>query len=266
VDLPEYRIQNQREVALWYCLAHRVRKAHKEQRHARNERQQMCSEPDKSQSGSLDTRADSDNVKNNAEQGLRKTNGSGQFGVSNSLVALFTGLLVFIGFLQVWTFIHSDRAYLSVRGFTLKHGAISAGVPIIVLFDVRNTGRHPARVEDFRGELSGQLPRHPRQTDYEAPPSINVERFIPANDVFHSSMGVESGTPPPLIFRQSQINELNNGAHFYFRGFVTYDDGYQIPILHPARIFWFCAVYDPHAVGDSPLFRYCANDEYQYGD
>jgi hypothetical protein len=113
--------------------------------------------------------------------------------------AAFTLGLVVIGYFQVVTFISEDRAYVSVRGFRIKGGAILANQPVTILFDVRNTGRHPAKIDDFRIELSegtGTLPKA-RISNYPEPPTADIESFISGNDAFHGWMASHSngGTP-----------------------------------------------------------------------
>lgn len=101
MSLPEYRLRNQREAALWYCVAgHRKVHARKEQ-------------------------SQSDMEKNSLTEKKRL-----------DWVALFTLMLVIVVFLQLYTYTATERAVVTIADIQFKgKNNLTVGQPLTAVID-----------------------------------------------------------------------------------------------------------------------------------
>jgi hypothetical protein len=174
------------------------------------------------------------------------------------LLLIFVSLLLaFVAVLQLLIFISSDRAYLNIRGFEPERGAISATNPIVIGFDVKNSGRHSAIIDGLAINLSEVLPSDATAAAYP-PRTVILQHFLDPNEAVHGEFHPHdtSGTNS-LTLPQTVINRINNGKqNLYVYGFLVYDDGYEIPHLRGPRVYRFCDFYDPRFSNGS-WFKEC---------
>jgi hypothetical protein len=156
------------------------------------------------------------------------------------VLALFTFLLALVAALQLWAFVQSERAFLSVVGLSI--GGTDGGLPKAsephtrVVLQMRNGGRNTAFIDRFRFDAAygamGPLPQEPQYLDE---PQFGVPRPIPGDTTVPVNDGVAKTFTPDEIdgFRTSK-------GRFSLYGYVKYNDAYW---LFGARTTGYCFTY-----------------------
>lgn len=162
------------------------------------------------------------------------------------VVAFFTGLLFIATSIQVWAFIQSERAFISLDSVTINK--LEAGKPLVIQIVVKNSGKSTATTAVVFYNSDIQLPLHRKYgpNKAELPPVISggtiTFRFF---------------NPDPLT--EDNIRALATGAiDFYVWGYIAFEDEFSI---FGHRIVGFCVVHDR----DSGIgFETCHTKEYTY--
>jgi hypothetical protein len=155
-----------------------------------------------------------------------------------SAVGLFTGVLALLAALQLWAFVQSERAFLSVAGISIDGGLLpKAGDPSYrVTMQVRNAGRNTAFVDRLLlDEAYGPTQPMPQQPEYKdeprlgVPPPIPADTTVPANDHMQRS------------YTQDEIDRIKAGtSRLSLFGYIKYTDELW---LFGNKTTGFCFVY-----------------------
>jgi len=161
-------------------------------------------------------------------------------------IAIFTGLLVIVGALQVWTFIVTERAFLSQESIAFSPGPRpSPHQPIVISFDIRNNGHTTAFMFDANITLkwtSDSLPTRPR---YVRDPQTKmlIKGPLVAGDSWRATFRAKRNNNP-VIMDKPFIDNIEHGkTKVYMYGFVRYHDGFAFNLF--THTIGFCSVYNP---------------------
>jgi hypothetical protein len=180
-------------------------------------------------------------------------------------VAVFTLLLVIVGAFQVWVYMVTERAYLSLSAIGMDSPP-TADKPIVLRLQVKNSGRTTAFVVDanvtvFAVAPNEQLPEKPRYTAGGRVSAIFGP--IVAGDTFFGTVRPQTRDHHPFTWTAPW---LAAGTRMYVFGFVKYDDGFGLLRLGTTRITGFCARYDPVEYPAMGTFATCEEQNYRYGN
>lgn len=164
-------------------------------------------------------------------------------------VAAFTCGLVFVGFVQAWSFIQSERAFVS-----LATASFTAGPPKgLIDVAIKNSGRISATVHRMAVAISNELPPIP---DYPPLAPIALSPIVPDGTIqYHLELG-------PSANDSALIEKIIPGAvTFYFYGMIEYEDGFSILGY---RKNGFCYQYNPNGNRVVSVFNTCTERAYTY--
>jgi hypothetical protein len=158
-----------------------------------------------------------------------------RFGWRLDAVAAFTGLLTIVTGTQVWAFIQSERASVTVVAIG-PNTPIKSNQPLVFGLIMRNGGKSTADIVDGNVTLNfgpNKLPEKPRYI----PGNVTIEGQIISGTDFHSTFR------PHVVFSEEQIAAFQAGReNLYVYGFVSYTDDFSI--LGP-KVVGFCARFNP---------------------
>jgi hypothetical protein len=183
MGLPEYRLRNQREAALWYCLtSHKKIATYNQQDKASNHQYQSMVESDSVAKIRDSIEGQSTKNKDNSAE-MRKRD-------KFDWIAVFTCLLVIVAAFQVLIYIATERAVVTIASVQFK-GTINpvVGQPLIAVIDVKNSGRSTAFVTKARF-YSRLVYRRPFPTRPEYPEFARV-----TNSSINGPLVVDSMAP-----------------------------------------------------------------------
>jgi hypothetical protein len=103
-------------------------------------------------------------------------------------ITLFTGVLVLVGIAQVWSFVASERAFLSVSALQFA-GGLAAEKKVSIKFAIKNSGRTTAFVEDFNVTLKIVTPglsKVPLKPEYKEGAEMAPGGIVPGGAHCHS--------------------------------------------------------------------------------
>jgi hypothetical protein len=176
----------------------------------------------------------------------------------------FTAILCVIGTVQVWTFIASERPFVSVSQIQIAGGELKAEVPLVFIIGVKNSGKETAFVVDSRNIVRTQpdlplyrgLKRDMVETTAKGP--------IVAGDTNSIISRPTNKNGQPIVLAQKQIDQLAIGdQHLWIIGYITYKD--LFPIFGATNTTGYCFVYNPKpADGRLGNFDRCGDEEYEY--
>ena len=170
-------------------------------------------------------------------------------------IVLLTFLLVVIGGFQVWSFVQSERAFLSVSSISFAAG-LEANKPIRLLVSIKNGGETTAFIEAFNLTATFTTPglNSLRPTPrYEE----GAEELGPGSVVAGATAHVRVSLRKVYdAFRMGLITSGERTMHIY--GFVAYRDAYSI---FGDKITGYCFAYKPTP---SPHFDSCKERNYTY--
>jgi hypothetical protein len=180
------------------------------------------------------------------------------------VIKFFTIILAISTCIQVWAFIQSERADLSVTSVMLDFDLLFEG-NVSLHYTVQNGGKETAFVTGSAtsiGLRTDTLPPEPQYTH----PSVNalLGPVIPQSPRFvRIGPMTDDG---PIIISKEQANSINNGSlKFYVFGYVNYKDTFSF--LFGNRKTGFCFYYNP-TLKDARFgnFDNCAEGAYTYSD
>lgn len=158
------------------------------------------------------------------------------------VVGVFTAVLAVVGAIQAWSFIESERAFVSVGVTGFGQNGFAANKKLGFVLRVENGGRSPAFITAVSGRpyIGNRLPETPV---YLAPNGKNGTGAIaPGGARTVSFTETTKGTEGQLI-DDYNFGIINSGAsRLYVFGFVEYTDDFSI---WGRRYVGFCQVYDP---------------------
>lgn len=179
------------------------------------------------------------------------------------VVGIFTTVLAIIGFIQAWSFIQNEHAFLSITAVDLEGGQIIAEKPVAVGISIKNSGRSPAAVTNFNVMLhvAANLPAAPlygpMADEVAVPPIVGggiIRRTVkfPKPDKTSTSLG------------EDQVLKINSGELFlYIYGFVQYEDDFS---WFRDRRLGYCVTYNPKGAPNLSLFDTCKEKAYTYAN
>jgi hypothetical protein len=164
-------------------------------------------------------------------------------------VARLTLVLCFIGAIQAWSFVQSERAFVAMEAITII-GGVQAGSPLRTSTSFKNSGKSPA-VEVVVYFNSGvKLP---------SPPTYGQSRRAIPPIVSGGHANMNWGTGAPL--QEAEAEALKTGKiEFYVWGYVSFKD--EFSIFGPREV-GYCAVLD-RKDGSATAFQSCPSSEFDY--
>lgn len=183
----------------------------------------------------------------------------------NFLLVLATICLGFIGTIQVWTFIESERPFVGVPGVHIAGDEFKAAVPLHILADLKNSGKTTAFLTDARMLIHWQRPGSVLEHGLtKFLKKSTASGPLLAGDVTEMVFNPTTDSGKPIVFDQAAIDTITNGGVLIFIiGYVSYKD--EFPIIGRTSTTGYCYVYNPHPPDSrvSPFAR-CGNAEYEY--
>ena len=159
--------------------------------------------------------------------------------------------------LQLWTFVQSERAILSLSSLTIDGGFLKAGDPsphMSVQF--KNGGRNTAFAEytAFGISFDPSLPREPK---YNSLPAFSTQP-IPAdgNTTFNTTVTLTRS------LTSDEIDRIKSGKiRLSIFGYIKYFD-----TIWPfsSRYTGFCSVYMAPPAGEGQFYNSCPERDYTY--
>jgi len=169
-------------------------------------------------------------------------------------LVIFTFALVFVGGVQAWSFIESERAFLVPIEIKFGDNGFAANKRLQVIVNVQNAGRSPAfittaNVTPLITDNLSQLPSYnPTGTQSGGAMAANGGRAL----TFYE---YDNPQNPGYLIDQSNFDMVNSGqATFYVFGYIEYTD--EFALLGKRRI-GFCSVYDPKNQSGAGPFSDC---------
>jgi len=183
------------------------------------------------------------------------------------VVGAFTVLLFSVTALQTYSFIESERAFLTVKSITFVDGEPSPEGHRDFVILIHNSGKHVAMVSDMRvtaryGIIHRTLddaPHYPAaRQEYIVPPIVPAsDSRIVANAVFNER------NPAPLSPAEMAQGLLDGSIPLWIYGFIEYDIGYVR--WSPGKV-GFCSQFLSlsRRRGQPSNFLTCDNPNYTY--
>jgi hypothetical protein len=187
-------------------------------------------------------------------------------------VAGFTGWLVvatvllgFIALCQVWAFIQSERAFLTIGAMSFSKGHLVANEPAVITYTIKNGGKGTAFIEKFSQTtmiaVSDPLPPTPvyRETPF---PGLIGPVIGGGVKTGRAGLGTPNGVSL-LVFDTLDIDRLKTGkAKIYVFGYIRYTDDFSF--FGRSRVTGFCYLYNPEGVPSESVFDDCKEPAYTY--
>lgn len=158
-------------------------------------------------------------------------------------LALFTALLTFITAVQVWAFIQSERAFLTVAApqFT---GGFAANKELTLIIDVKNSGRSTGFIDKFNTTLKF-YPRDkplPDVPEYEKEQAEIPGPVLPGSDSPLIYLPAGDNQHPRMTLSEAEVDIIKKGMDkMYVFGFAYYRDDFSLPIFGEREIkFLLC--------------------------
>jgi hypothetical protein len=179
----------------------------------------------------------------------------------NRALVFFSGLLVLVTFLQLWTFILNQRGFLIVDNvrFHSKDPTVSDQT---LFLKVRNPGKTVATTNAVNMSAV-----------------VTVGKALPFDPVYRKTLDYAHSIAPgdevkfqlmianPEIFTPETINSLIKGdISLHVFGFVKYDNGYNLLGLFGSSEVGYCFTYLPPSEQDAAeaTFVACENPKFNY--
>lgn len=173
-------------------------------------------------------------------------------------VAKFTFILCFVGAMQVWAFVESERAFI-YPWVTLSQNALSVGKQIVVTLNTHNGGHSGAFLVD--ANVTYSLEPLPKEPHYIRGDVNAVSGPLPAGMAVRGETPLHGTDGKPLIPDQTAIDALTNGTiPFYVFGWVKYTDAFS---WFGPKISGFCGKYTPGHSPDNAFYN-CGQPAYVY--
>jgi hypothetical protein len=164
-------------------------------------------------------------------------------------VATFTFLLAGIGLIQVWAFIQSERAFLSIDDILFTPSGPTDRRAIFTI-RVKNSGRSTANVKHNVYRVNLELPSTP---DYY----VTMREVTLAPVVGNGTARYDARIDVTPDHAAEFVAALDGNSLFYFYGLIEYED--EFSLIGFKKLGW-CFRYDT----ESRNFRSCNNAIYTY--
>jgi hypothetical protein len=180
---------------------------------------------------------------------------------------VFTLILAFSTSIQVWAFMKSERAFLSIETMLISGNQIRDGSPIVFSMQIRNSGRSTSFITNTLFTVSIRPDDLPLIPNY-SPQGKDFRGPVPAQGVYNATIiprGVDQS--PQYIVPSGLSEQVQNGTmRIYVYGFIHYRDDYSN--IFGERKTGFCWIYNPLANPSVSQFDNCdaRYTEYIYAD
>jgi len=173
-------------------------------------------------------------------------------------IAFFTFILTIVTALQVWAFITSERAFVSISDISIGTSPILANDPIQFTVRIQNGGKSTAIIKALLTHIYwGELPEIPQYKTTEKPLRSGP---VIAGGFTTFRLGGKFNEPK-VIFSQEQAANINGGTlKLYVYGTISYSDDYWV--LGDRRT-GFCVQYNPARKGET-TFNGCQSEKYVF--
>jgi hypothetical protein len=181
-------------------------------------------------------------------------------------VAYFTGLLVIVGAIQVWTFIVTERALVTPSKVSLDTTRLAANRPLVINIEVKNSGHTAAFVIDTNITALWTPNELPAKPAYQPMRKMLVVGPMVPGEPNRINFRASAADGAPVIISPALVTAIEAGqTRLYVIGFIRYYDGYVFNLL--SHTTGFCFGYNPSA--DDPsygMWENCGNNHYEYAN
>jgi hypothetical protein len=169
--------------------------------------------------------------------------------------------LVAVGGLQVWSFVESERAALTINLTGIEGEKLAVGKPIVVQVSIENSGKGIAFFQDGAVDTrtSQLIPEKPQYLMG----TFDVQGPIAAGATVSGTVAVKNHLGNIAILTQPVVDDLNGGAHTAFAyGYIRYNDGFSKLPFFGSKAIYFCGRMVTNG-GLAPVtFNGCGNPAY----
>jgi len=180
------------------------------------------------------------------------------------VLAVFTGI-------QVWAFIASERAGITVEVADQAAKVASDNKPFVIRLTVKNGGHSTAMISEFSANGKFVADRLPNDPVYYRGARGAIGPILPNESAFASERpffmeGPGKGSPvviTPELIEQITAHKLK----YFLYGFVEYGDDFTMANWHGPlgkRITGFCWVYEPDNDPAFGMWNACGDANYTY--
>lgn len=177
-----------------------------------------------------------------AKTETKETAGNENFDVAmlrwTRVVGLFTAVLAIVGAVQAWSFIQSERAYLTVTNPSFIDGFVP-NKQMVLMFLIKNTGRSPAELRNVAVTTKEKL-IYPLKYDKMFEIGASPVAVGASEPYIYKGLN-EKGDP--FLMSEATISGVNSGnIKLYVFGFADYVDDFSV---FGSRRSYFCYLYNP---------------------
>jgi hypothetical protein len=177
------------------------------------------------------------------------------------VTVVFTGILAFSTALQVWAFVKSERAFVYIDQISVEAQRISSAHPLLLLFQIKNSGRAAGFVVDSSTDLHLGTDPLPRIPPYTHSGDTIKGPVVPSGTMYATSHPRLDGRE--FTIPQDWVDAINGGTmRLFVFGYLTYRD--EFSFLLGQTVIGYCYVLDPTRDPNVNLFNSCDRDEYIY--
>jgi hypothetical protein len=171
-----------------------------------------------------------------------------------SRLGWFTLLLAIVTALQLFTFITSERAFLTVAEVSPHQPPLVVGKPLNLILEIGNGGKSTGSVDLLN--LSYSIQELPDEPNYGTGSQLFSSPILPGTH--HAfGMGTEKLVPTQQLFD----SVVNGTIKFYLYGFIRYSDDFS---WFGYRVTGFCFLYAPDGDPKSVRWATCNKRKYVY--
>ncbi len=173
------------------------------------------------------------------------------------VVGVFTGVLAFVGVLQFWSFIESERSFLTIK---FNPAVFTARIPIKVTAEINNSGHVAANINSIVVIRSPNLSKEPNYlinpTEQSAPPVV-PQQTTNISFRFSSDGGAR------VTLDDAEATAINGGTvNLYVYGYIVYKDYFSV--LLGSSTIGFCVSYHPPSESGHSTWETCQEPAYTY--
>jgi hypothetical protein len=177
-------------------------------------------------------------------------------------IEFFTAILALSTVMQVYAFIESERAFLSIKGGNIEGVRPMGDLPLVLEFQIHNSGRSSAFIDSMNATAqigTDDLPEYPA---YSAGGRSAVRGPVIAGGDYQAKFSPKGTDGKPYIISDAAIEQINIGImKLYVFGYIRYRDEYS---KFGVREVGYCFLFNPRNDATRTVFDDCGYPNYIY--